>query len=132
MLGNYVTPGARPDAPRAALVRRARPTPIFQNLNLVYDEQPDYICVFGADHIYRMDPRQMVDAAHRDGRGRDRGRRSACRSTQAEPVRRHRARRRWRAIRAFREKPPDAAGLPDAPDAGAGLDGQLRVHRRRR
>jgi glucose-1-phosphate adenylyltransferase len=22
---------------------------------------PDYVAVFGADHIYRMDPRQMVD-----------------------------------------------------------------------
>ena len=34
---------------------------IFQNLNLVHDEEPDYVCVFGADHIYRMDARQMLD-----------------------------------------------------------------------
>lgn len=34
---------------------------IFQNFNIVGDEQPDYVCVFGADHIYRMDPRQMLD-----------------------------------------------------------------------
>jgi len=34
---------------------------IYQNLNLVNDERPDIVCVFGADHIYRMDPRQMVD-----------------------------------------------------------------------
>ena len=33
---------------------------IYQNLNLVEDEDPDYICVFGADHIYRMDPTQIV------------------------------------------------------------------------
>lgn len=33
---------------------------IYQNLNLIYDESPDVVCVFGADHIYRMDPRQMV------------------------------------------------------------------------
>ncbi|EFV13725.2 glucose-1-phosphate adenylyltransferase [Segniliparus rugosus ATCC BAA-974] len=33
---------------------------IFQSLNLVYDEDPDYIVVFGADHVYRMDPEQMV------------------------------------------------------------------------
>jgi glucose-1-phosphate adenylyltransferase len=33
---------------------------IYQNLNLVHDEKPDIVCVFGADHIYRMDPRQMV------------------------------------------------------------------------
>ena len=34
---------------------------IYQNLNLIHDERPDLVCVFGADHIYRMDPRQMVD-----------------------------------------------------------------------
>ena len=33
---------------------------IYQNLNLIFDERPDYICVFGADHIYRMDPSQIV------------------------------------------------------------------------
>lgn len=33
---------------------------IYQSLNLVYDERPDYIVVFGADHVYRMDPTQMV------------------------------------------------------------------------
>ncbi len=33
---------------------------IFQSLNLVYDERPDYIAVFGADHVYRMDPGQMI------------------------------------------------------------------------
>src|SRR3981081_1113975 len=43
---------------------------IFQNLNLVYDERPDYILVFGADHIYRMDPRQMLAAPIASGDGR--------------------------------------------------------------
>ncbi|HEX2132883.1 MAG TPA: glucose-1-phosphate adenylyltransferase, partial [Actinophytocola sp.] len=38
---------------------------IFQSLNLVYDECPDHIVVFGADHVYRMDPSQMV-AQHVD------------------------------------------------------------------
>jgi len=38
---------------------------IFQSLNLVYDERPDHIVVFGADHVYRMDPSQMV-AQHLD------------------------------------------------------------------
>jgi glucose-1-phosphate adenylyltransferase len=38
---------------------------IYQNLNLIADETPDVVCVFGADHIYRMDPRQMV-ARHLD------------------------------------------------------------------
>nr|WP_205908334.1 glucose-1-phosphate adenylyltransferase [Corynebacterium ammoniagenes] len=33
---------------------------IVQSLNLINDEKPDYVIVFGADHVYRMDPYQMV------------------------------------------------------------------------
>jgi len=33
---------------------------IYQNLNLVTDEEPDYVFVFGADHVYRMDVRPML------------------------------------------------------------------------
>lgn len=33
---------------------------IYQNLNIVGDEEPDYVLVFGSDHVYRMDPRQML------------------------------------------------------------------------
>lgn len=42
---------------------------IYQNLNLVNDEKPDIVCVFGADHIYRMDPRQMVEYHREHGGG---------------------------------------------------------------
>ncbi len=35
---------------------------ILQSLNLVGDEQPDIIVVVGADHVYRMDFRQMIDS----------------------------------------------------------------------
>ncbi len=42
---------------------------IYQNLNLITDERPDIVCVFGADHIYRMDPRQMVDHHLQSGAG---------------------------------------------------------------
>ena len=42
---------------------------IYQNLNLIADENPDYICVFGADHIYRMDPEQLVEAHIQSGAG---------------------------------------------------------------
>jgi glucose-1-phosphate adenylyltransferase len=38
---------------------------VLQNLNLIDDFNPDYVAVFGADHIYRMDIDQMV-AFHRD------------------------------------------------------------------
>ena len=32
-----------------------------QNLNLISDFAPDLVAIFGADHIYRMDIRQMID-----------------------------------------------------------------------
>jgi glucose-1-phosphate adenylyltransferase len=35
---------------------------VSQNLNLIRDMDPDYIAVFGADHIYRMDINQMLTA----------------------------------------------------------------------
>jgi glucose-1-phosphate adenylyltransferase len=34
---------------------------VYQNLPLIEEHQPDLVVVFGADHIYRMDVRQMVD-----------------------------------------------------------------------
>jgi glucose-1-phosphate adenylyltransferase len=42
---------------------------IFQNLNLIDDDRPDYVLVFGAGHIYRMDPRQMVERHIASGAG---------------------------------------------------------------
>jgi glucose-1-phosphate adenylyltransferase len=33
---------------------------VFQNINLIRDFGPDVVAVFGADHVYRMDIRQMV------------------------------------------------------------------------
>ncbi len=32
---------------------------VYQNLNLLKEQRPDIVAVFGADHIYRMDIRQM-------------------------------------------------------------------------
>jgi glucose-1-phosphate adenylyltransferase len=34
---------------------------IYQNLNIITDEEPEYTFVFGADHVYRMDVQQMLD-----------------------------------------------------------------------
>ena len=59
LLGSYVTPVP-------AQMRRGphwfagSADAIYQNLHLITDEDPDVVCVFGADHIYRMDVRQMV------------------------------------------------------------------------
>jgi glucose-1-phosphate adenylyltransferase len=33
---------------------------VYQNLHLIENFQPDFVAVFGADHIYRMDVRQMT------------------------------------------------------------------------
>jgi glucose-1-phosphate adenylyltransferase len=86
---------------------------IFQNLNLVYDERPDYILVFGADHIYRMDPRQMLEAHIASGAGLTvAGVRAPLHEASAFGVIDTGADGR---IRAFREKPIDAVGLPDSP-----------------
>ncbi|TME31872.1 MAG: glucose-1-phosphate adenylyltransferase [Chloroflexi bacterium] len=87
---------------------------IFQNLNLVYDERPDYILVFGADHVYRMDPRQMLAAHIASGAGLTvAGVRVPLVEASSfgiiETGDDHR-------IRAFREKPRETVGLPDAPD----------------
>jgi glucose-1-phosphate adenylyltransferase len=68
MLGNYVTPVP-------AQMRRGphwfagSADAIFQNFNILTDEQPDHVIVFGADHIYRMDPSQMVDHHLETGAG---------------------------------------------------------------
>ena len=68
LLGNYVTPVP-------AQMRRGphwfsgSADAIYQNLNLISDEKPDVVCVFGADHIYHMDPRQMVEQHLASGAG---------------------------------------------------------------
>src|SRR5215212_5870780 len=59
LLGNYVAsvPAQQRRGPNWYL---GSADAIYQSMNLVNDERPDYILVFGADHIYRMDPAQMV------------------------------------------------------------------------
>lgn len=34
---------------------------VYQNINLIMDEDADYVFIFGGDHVYRMDVRQMID-----------------------------------------------------------------------
>jgi glucose-1-phosphate adenylyltransferase len=114
LLGNYVTPvpaqqrlGPRWFAGSADA--------IYQSLNLINDEQPDYVIVFGADHIYRMDPRQMVAEHIASGAG---GTVAAIRQplSMADQFGVIEVGADGKRIAAFREKPRDAKGLPDAPD----------------
>ncbi|HEY9474026.1 MAG TPA: glucose-1-phosphate adenylyltransferase [Mycobacteriales bacterium] len=113
LVGNYVTP--------VPAQQRLGPRwftgsadAIYQSLNLVYDDQPDYIVVFGADHVYRMDPRQMVERHIDTGAGVTvagirvpRAEASAFGVIDASPTGR---------ITQFLEKPEDPPGLPDHPD----------------
>jgi glucose-1-phosphate adenylyltransferase len=113
MLGHYVAavPAQMRQGPRWFL---GSADAIFQNLNLVYDERPDYILVFGADHIYRMDPSQMVDQHVKSGAAITvaavrvpLSEASEFGIIQPDPTGK---------IASFKEKPRDAVGLPDAPD----------------
>jgi glucose-1-phosphate adenylyltransferase len=114
LLGNYV-------APVPAQMRRGprwfagSADAIYQNLNLLRDERPKYVMVFGADHIYRMDPEQMVDQHIAGGAAVTV---AALRAplSQADQFGVVETAGDGRTISAFREKPTDAIGLPDAPD----------------
>ncbi|WP_319458468.1 glucose-1-phosphate adenylyltransferase [Micromonospora sp. RTP1Z1] len=114
MLGNYVTPVPAQQR-RGPWWFAGSADAIYQSFNLIYDEQPDYVIVFGADHIYRMDPRQMVDDHIASGAGVTvAGIRQPL--SMADQFGVIEVGEDGRRIRAFREKPTDAVGLPDAPD----------------
>jgi glucose-1-phosphate adenylyltransferase len=89
---------------------------IYQSLNLVRDDRSDIVVVVGADHVYRMDFSQMVEAHIAAG--------AAC-SVAAirQPISLadqfgviQTASDGSRRIQAFLEKPKDPVGLPDAPE----------------
>ncbi len=126
LLGNYVTPVP-------AQMRRGphwfagSADAIYQNLNLIADERPRYICVFGADHIYRMDPRQMIEQHVALGAGVTvAGIRVPIESAGEFGVIEPEA--DGYQIRAFHEKPVRPGRHAGRPVDGARVDGQLRVH----
>jgi glucose-1-phosphate adenylyltransferase len=88
---------------------------IHQSLNLIYAEQPDVVAVCGADHVYRMDPVQMIEA-HTDW--------GAGVTVAAIPVPRMKARNfgvvqaapDGHRIETFLEKPADPPQRPGQPD----------------
>jgi len=114
LLGNYVTP--------VPSQQRLGPhwytgsaDAIYQSLNLIYDDRPDLVIVFGADHVYRMDPRQMIDQHVTHGAGV---------TVAAIPVPRMdatafgviKAGADGITLEAFLEKPADPPPLPGRPD----------------
>jgi glucose-1-phosphate adenylyltransferase len=114
LLGNYVTP--------VPAQQRLGPhwytgsaDAIYQSLNLVFDDRPDLVAVFGADHVYRMDTMQMVYQHLAAGAGV---------TVAAIPVSRDEATSfgviqtgsDGQTVEAFLEKPADPPGLPGNPD----------------
>ncbi len=59
LLDNYVTavPAQQRLGPRW---QTGSADAVYQSLNLIDDDRPDLVAVFGADHVYRMDPMQMI------------------------------------------------------------------------
>jgi glucose-1-phosphate adenylyltransferase len=114
LLGNYVTP-VPAQMRRGPFWFSGSADAIFQNLNLLHDERPDYVAVFGADNIYRMDPGQMIDQHIETGAAVTV---AALRAplSQADQFGVIEAGPDGHTITAFKEKPKDAVGLPDAPD----------------
>ena len=114
MTGNYVTP--------VPAQQRLGPRwytgsadAILQSLNLVYDEKPDYLVVFGADHVYRMDPSQMVDDHIESGaEATVAGIRVPRREATAFGV--IKTAEDGHHIAEFMEKPADPPAVPDDPD----------------
>ena len=88
---------------------------IYQSLDLIHADRPDIVVVAGADHVYRMDPRQMIDQHLAWGSGA---------TIAAIPVPRMDATDFGVAqtgpdghrIEAFLEKPADPPGRPGRPD----------------
>ena len=115
MLGNYIAP-----VPAQQRVGKhwflGSADAIYQSLNLLDDERPDYVVITGADNIYRMDFSQMLD--HHIASGlpltvagirQPKSLADQFGVIETDPDDRGH-------IKAFVEKPKDTPGLPDSPD----------------
>jgi len=88
---------------------------ILQSMNLLSDERPDIVVVVGADHVYRMDFEQMVQAHIESGKG-------VTVAAIRQPISMANQfgvievdSKNTSKISAFLEKPQDPKGLPDSP-----------------
>jgi glucose-1-phosphate adenylyltransferase len=112
LLGNYVTsvPAQMRLGERWFL---GSADAIFQNLNILHDEHPEHVLVFGADHIYRMDPSQMLEQHIETKAGVTVAgiRTPITEASQFGVIEKGIGSR----IDAFREKPADPKPLPDDP-----------------
>jgi len=114
LLGSYVTPV--PAQQRFGPYWQAGSADaIYQSLNIIENDGPDLVAVFGADHVFRMDPVQMIDQHTASGAGA---------TVAAIPVPRLEATNfgvlqtapDGHRIEEFLEKPADPPGRPGLPD----------------
>ena len=114
LLGNYVTP--------VPAQQRLGPRwytgsadAILQNFNLIHDENPKDVLVFGADHVYRMDPMQMFQQHRETNAGitiaairvpRSEASEFGCIELAEDGI----------TIKAFHEKPANPPAMPGHPD----------------
>lgn len=89
---------------------------VYQSLNIIDDERPDYVVITGADNIYRMDFSQMVEQHIDSGYGltvagirQPKELSKAFGVIDTDPD--HPGK-----VRQFLEKPAECDGLPDSPD----------------
>jgi glucose-1-phosphate adenylyltransferase len=114
LLGTYVAPVPAQQR-RGPHWQTGAADAIYQSLNLIDDEQPDIVAVVSADHVYRLDPRQIIEAHRAWGAGV---------TVAAIPVQRTEATKFGVArttpdghrLEEFLEKPADPPGRPGRPD----------------
>lgn len=87
---------------------------VYQNINLIEQADPHLVCIFGADHIYRMNIREMIEFHERN---------LADVTVSAIPVERQFAREfgvieaaHDGEIKGFHEKNPNAPTMPTDPE----------------
>ena len=114
LLGNYITP--------VPAQQRLGPRwytgsadAILQNFNLIQDENPNHVLVFGADHVYRMDPSQMFEQHLETGAGITIAAIRMARS-EAHEFGVIELAEDGITIKAFHEKPSDPPAMPGHPD----------------
>ena len=114
LLGNYITP--------VPAQQRLGPRwytgsadAILQNFNLIHDENPKHVLVFGADHVYRMNPDLMYQQHLQTGAGVTV---AAIRMKKSEASNFGviELAEDGITIKAFHEKPIDPPGMPGNPD----------------
>lgn len=114
LLGNWITPVPAQQrlGPRWYM---GSADAILQNFNLINDENPEDVLVFGADHVYRMDPNQML-MMHRDTKAGVSVAAIRVPKSEAHQFGVIELESDGHTIKAFHEKPDDPPTIPGDPE----------------